>query len=38
MNTITSKLTDAQKHAMSIRPKVGGFPVLAEVLEVQAYK
>lgn len=32
MNTITTKLTDAQKKAMSIRPKVGGFPVLAEVL------
>jgi uncharacterized protein YbcV (DUF1398 family) len=25
-------LTDAQKFAMSIRPKTGGFPVLAEVL------
>jgi uncharacterized protein YbcV (DUF1398 family) len=32
MNTITEKLTEAQKYAMSIRPKVGGFPVLAEVL------
>lgn len=30
--TITDKLTEAQKYAMSIRPKVGGFPVLAEVL------
>lgn len=30
--TIIEKLTTAQKHAMSIRPKVGGFPVLAEVL------
>jgi uncharacterized protein YbcV (DUF1398 family) len=25
-------LTEAQKYAMSIRPKVGGFPILAEVL------
>lgn len=32
MNRITEKLTEAQKYAMSIRPKVGGFPVLAEIL------
>lgn len=32
MNSITEKLTEAQKYAMSVRPKVGGFPVLAEVL------
>lgn len=32
MNTITEKLSEAQKYAMSVRPKVGGFPVLAEVL------
>ena len=32
MNKIADKLTEAQKFAMSIRPKVGGFPVLAEVL------
>lgn len=32
MNTMIEKLTDAQKHAMAIGPKVGGFPVLAEVL------
>lgn len=32
MSNIIEKLTDAQKYAMSIRPKVGGFPVLAEVL------
>ncbi len=32
MNHITAKLIEAQKFAMSIRPKVGGFPVLAEVL------
>jgi uncharacterized protein YbcV (DUF1398 family) len=30
--TITERLTEAQKYAMSIKPKVGGFPVLAEVL------
>lgn len=32
MNKIKEKLTAAQRYAMSIRPKVGGFPVLAEVL------
>ena len=32
MNQITTRLTEAQKYAFSIRPKVGGFPVLAEVL------
>ncbi len=32
MNKIIEKLTEAQKYAMSIRPKIGGFPVLAEVL------
>ncbi len=32
MNKITEKLIEAQKYAMSIRPKIGGFPVLAEVL------
>jgi uncharacterized protein YbcV (DUF1398 family) len=32
MSKIAEKLTEAQKYAMSIRPKVGGFPVLAEVL------
>ncbi len=30
--TITEKLIEAQKYALSIRPKIGGFPVLAEVL------
>ena len=30
--TITKILTEAQKYAMSIRPQIGGFPVLAEVL------
>ena len=30
--SIVEKLTEAQKHAFSIRPKIGGFPVLAEVL------
>ncbi|MGZ3727442.1 MAG: DUF1398 domain-containing protein [Pseudobdellovibrio sp.] len=32
MSSLTEKLSEAQKYAMSIRPKVGGFPVLAEVL------
>lgn len=32
MNTNIDRLTKAQNHAMSIRPEVGGFPVLAEVL------
>ena len=32
MNTLTAILKEAQKYALSIRPKVGGFPVLAEVL------
>ncbi len=32
MTKNSEKLAEAQKYAMSIRPKVGGFPVLAEVL------
>ena len=32
MNQMIEKLTKAQKYAISIRPKIGGFPVLAEVL------
>ncbi|WP_133136291.1 DUF1398 domain-containing protein [Legionella rowbothamii] len=32
MLKLVEKLTEAQKYAMSIRPKVGGFPVLAEIL------
>lgn len=32
MNKISDKLIEAQKYAMSICPKAGGFPVLAEVL------
>jgi len=32
MTKLTDKLTEVQKYAMSIRPNVGGFPVLAEVL------
>lgn len=32
MGKLTEKLTCAQKYALSIRPKTGGFPVLAEVL------
>lgn len=29
--TIIEKLTQSQKLAMSIKPQIGGFPVLAEV-------
>ena len=32
MSKATENLVEAQKYAMSIRPKVGGFPYLAEVL------
>lgn len=32
MSKLIDKLTEAQKYAMSIRPKVDGFPVLAEAL------
>lgn len=32
MSQITEKLSQAQKHALSIRPKIGGFPIMAEVL------
>lgn len=32
MSTATDNLQAAFKHAMAIRPQVGGFPVLAEVL------
>jgi uncharacterized protein YbcV (DUF1398 family) len=32
MSTAIDKLQAAQKHAMAIRPKVGGFPYLAETL------
>lgn len=32
MSTATENLQAAQRRAMSIRPKVGGFPVLAKVL------
>ena len=32
MSKITDKLIEAQKYGMSIRPKIAGFPVLAEVL------
>ena len=33
MSTSIKKLSDAFQLAMTIRPKVGGFPVLAEVLK-----
>src|SRR5690606_13357551 len=32
MSKAVANLMEAQKQAMSIRPKVGGFPILAEVL------
>lgn len=32
MSKLIDKLIETQKHAMSIRPKIGGFPILAEVL------
>ncbi len=32
MEKVVDKLIEAQKFAMSIRPNIGGFPVLAEVL------
>lgn len=31
MSTLIKKIMDAQQYAITIRPKVGGFPVLAEV-------
>jgi uncharacterized protein YbcV (DUF1398 family) len=34
MTEIESKLLEAQKYAMKIRPKVGGFPYLAEALRI----
>lgn len=38
MSTLTEKLIETQKFAMSIRPKVGGFPVLAEVLRQAGFE
>lgn len=32
MSKVVDRLVEAQKNAMAIRPKKGGFPVLAEVL------
>jgi len=32
MSALITKLVEAQKYAMSIKPKVGGFPFLAEAL------
>lgn len=32
MSNLVDKLSEAQKLALAIRPKIGGFPVLAEVL------
>lgn len=34
MSQAIENLIKAQKHAMSIRPKVGGFPFLAEALRI----
>ncbi len=38
MINIIEKLINAQKYAMSIRPAIGGFPVLAEVLRQAGIK
>lgn len=38
MHKISDKLIEAQKYALSIRPKVGGFPILAEVLRQAGVK
>ncbi len=38
VNQSVQKLTEAFQHALSIRPKVGGFPVLAEVLRQAGVK
>jgi uncharacterized protein YbcV (DUF1398 family) len=38
MSQIIEKLMEAQKYALSIRPQVGGFPVLAEVLRQAGVK
>lgn len=34
MSKAVENLVEAQKYAMSIRPKVGGFPILAEALRL----
>jgi uncharacterized protein YbcV (DUF1398 family) len=38
LSALVEKLMGTQKHAMSIKPKVGGFPVLAEVLRQSGVK
>lgn len=38
MRALTEKLSEAQKYAMSIRPKVGGFPVLAEIMRQAGFQ
>ncbi len=38
MISLIKKLKEAQVHAFSIRPQVGGFPVLAEVLRQAGLK
>lgn len=38
MSRLVEKLLETQKYAMSIRPQVGGFPILAEVLRQAGVK
>lgn len=38
MTSITDKLLETQKKAISLRPKVGGFPIFAEVLRQAGIK
>lgn len=38
MSALTEKLTQAQKYALSIKPSVGGFPILAEALRQSGIK
>ncbi len=38
MNKIVDKIIEAQQYAISIRPKAGGFPILAEVLRQAGVK
>lgn len=38
MNSIIEKITEAQQYALSICPKIGGFPILAEVLRQAGFE
>jgi len=38
MNKIVDTIIEAQQYAISIRPKAGGFPILAEVLRQAGVK